>query len=187
MKFRVAAMVLAGGLACTGGASAQGIFTPGLYTVINYSGAYPDFKQIAHVNTPSYMDGVEADIGWRFNRFYSIEASYSYFTGSTNPKGGTSATNTLQDGAIDAIGYLPLGPWRSWALYGDVGATWFFESVSSANSNGHADRIGGRAGGGIQYQFEDDLGIRAGGRYEWANLPNMKSAAVFSIGLVWQR
>ena len=186
MKIRVAAMALAAGLTLAGAARADDIFTTGLYTVIGYSGAYPDFKHVAGVNTPSYLDGVEADIGWRFNRFYSVEASYSYFTGSTNPADG-SFSNTLQDGSIDALGYLPLGSWRDWALYSDIGGTWFFESASNGTGEGHADRIGARVGGGLQYQFEDDLGIRAGGRYEWANLPNMKSAAVFSVGLVWQR
>ncbi|HTW36306.1 MAG TPA: outer membrane beta-barrel protein [Rhizomicrobium sp.] len=187
MKIRVAAMALAAGLTLAGAARADDIFTTGLYTVIGYSGAYPDFKHVAGVNTPSYLDGVEADGGWRFNRFYSIEGSYSYFTGSTNPASGTSFTNTLQDGSIDALGYLPLGPWRSWALYADVGGTWYFESASTVSGSDHADRFGGRAGGGVQYQFEEDIGIRAGGRYDWANLPNMKSATVFSVGLVWQR
>jgi len=186
MKRRVAAAVLAAGTVFAGAAQAQGLFN-GLYTDIGYSGAYPDFKRNPHVNTPSYLDGVEADVGWRFNRFYSVEASYSYFSGSKNPAGGQSFTNTLQEGSIDALGFLPLGPWRDWALYADVGGTWFFESVSSASSNGHANDFGGRAGGGIQYQFDENLGLRAGGRYEWANLPNMKSAAVFTVGLIWQR
>ena len=188
MKRRVAASVLATGLAAgtvfAGAAQAQGLFN-GLYTNIGYSGAYPDFKKTANVHTPSYLDGVEADVGWRFNRFYSMEASYSYFTGSANPKGGQTFDNTLQEGSIDALGYLPLGPWRDWSLYADVGGTWYFSS--SSGLGGHADHFGGRAGGGLQYQFDENLGLRAGGRYEWANLPNMKSAAVFTVGLVWQR
>jgi len=184
MKRRVAAAVLAAGTVFAGAAEAQGIFN-GLYTVIGYSGAYPDFKHGAGLHTPSYLDGVEADVGWRFNRFYSMEASYSYFTGSSNSAGGPSFNNTLQDGSIDALGYLPLGPWRSWSLYGDVGGTWYFSSA--AGLGGHADRFGGRAGGGIQYQFDENLGLRAGGRWDWANLPQMKSAAVLTIGLVWQR
>src|SRR5271163_2606903 len=96
MKYRVAAAIVAGCLAASAGARADPIFTTGFYTVIGYSGAYPDFKQELHVNTPSYMDGVEADVGWRFNRYYSVEASYSYFTGSTQPPGGTTFSNTLQ-------------------------------------------------------------------------------------------
>lgn len=93
MKIRVAAAIVAACLAASGAAHADPIFTTGFYTVINYSGAYPDFKQFKNVNTPSYMDGVEADAGWRFNRYYSVEASYSYFTGSKQPAGGpTSAT-----------------------------------------------------------------------------------------------
>lgn len=185
MNRHLAAALLAAGTVFAGAAQAQDMFN-GLYTVIGYSGAYPDFKHVAHVNTPSYLDGVEADVGWRFNRFYSVEASYSYFTGSTSPS-GQSFTNTLQDGSIDALGWLPLGPWRNWALYGDVGGTWYFANASTAFNSGHADNFGARAGGGIQWQFDDNLGLRAGGRYDWANLPNMKSAAVFTVGLVWQR
>lgn len=185
MKHRIAAAVLAVGTVLAGGAQAQDMFN-GLYTVIGYSGAYPDFKKVTGVHTSSYLDGVEADVGWRFNRFYSIEASYSYFTGSTSPS-SQSFNNTLQDGSIDALGWLPLGPWRDWSLYADVGGTWYFENASTAFNSGHADRFGGRAGGGIQYQFDENLGLRAGGRYDWANLPNMKSATVFTVGLVWQR
>jgi len=185
MKRHVAAAILAAGTVFAGAAQAQDMFN-GLYTNIGYSGAYPDFKRIAHVYTPSYLDGVEADVGWRFNRFYSVEASYSYFTGSTKPSGG-SFTNTLQEGSIDALGWLPLGPWRNWSLYADVGGTWFFENADNGVGEDHADRFGARAGGGMQWQFDENLGLRAGGRYEWANLPNMKSAAVFTVGLVWQR
>jgi opacity protein-like surface antigen len=185
MKRHVAAAMLAAGTVFAGAAQAQSVFN-GLYTDIGYSGAYPDFKHGAGTHTPSYLDGVEADVGWRFNRFYSIEASYSYFTGSSNTAGGPSFDNTLQDGAIDALGYLPLGPWRDWSLYADVGAAWYFEG-STGFGGVNADRFGGRAGGGIQYQFDENLGLRAGGRYDWADLPNMKSAAVFTVGLIWQR
>jgi opacity protein-like surface antigen len=187
MKIHIAAAIVAAGIVAAGTARADSIFTTGLYTVINYSGAYPDFKEITGFHSPSYLDGVEADLGWRFNRYYSVEASYSYFTGSKNPAGGTSFTNTLQTGSIDALGYLPLGAVTPWALYADVGATGYFESASTASSSGHSNSFGGRAGGGLQYQFDQDLGLRIGARYEWANLTNMKSAAVFAVGLVWQR
>ena len=184
MNLRVAAAVLAAGTVFVGAAQAQSTFN-GLYTVIGYSGAFPDFKHGAGVHTSSYLDGVEADVGWRFNRFYTMEASYSYFTGSNDTPGGPSFNNTLQDASIDALGYLPLGPWRDWSLYADVGATWYFESNNGFGGN--SNNFGGRAGGGIQYQFDENLGLRAGGRYDWADLPNMKSAAVFTVGLVWQR
>ena len=188
MKYRVAATIVAGCLAASASARADSIFTTGFYTVIGYSGAYPDFKQEIHVNTPSYLDGVEADAGWRFNRYYSIEASYSYFTGSKQPAGNpTTFSNTLQTGSIDALGYLPLGRVTPWALFADVGGTGYFESASTASASSHANSFGARAGGGLQYQFDQDLGLRVGGRYEWANLTNMKSAAVFTVGLVWQR
>lgn len=186
MRFRIAAAICAACMLGAGAAQADSIFTTGFYTVINYSGAYPDFKKVAGVVTPSYMDGVEGDVGWRFNRFYSVEASYSYFAGSQR-SGGTSFNNTLQDGSIDALGYLPFGYGSPWALYGDVGGTAYFESNGTTISSTHSNRFGGRVGGGLQYQFSDDLGLRAGGRYEWANLPNLKSAEVFAIGLVWQR
>ena len=82
MKFRVAGVCLALLVAATISARADDIFTNGLYTVINYSGAYADFKKLPGVLTPSFLDGVEGDVGWRFNRFYSVEGSYSYYTGS---------------------------------------------------------------------------------------------------------
>jgi hypothetical protein len=184
MKRPLAAAVLAAGTALAGSAHAQNIFN-GLYTDIAYSGAYPDFKKVVGVSTPSYLDGVEATVGWRFNRFYSIEGSYDYYTGSSHLPGVTAINTTLQDGSIDALGWLPLGPWRDWALYGDIGGTWYF--LSSDGGGGHFDRWGGRAGGGIQYQIDEDLGVRLGGRYEWMNFPSLNSAEVFTVGLVWQR
>jgi hypothetical protein len=182
MKLRLAAAILI--VSSLGSAAEADSFTPGFYTVLNYSGAYPDYKKVSGAS--SFLDGVEADAGWRFNRFYSVEASYSYFTGSNNGT-GTSPTTTLQTGSIDALGYLPFGWASPWALYGDVGATGYFASVSSPTFEQHEDSFGARAGGGLQYQFDQDLGLRVGGRYDWADLPHMRSAEVFSIGLVWQR
>lgn len=179
--------VLAAFIACMAGSAHADVFNPGLYTVLNYTGAYPDFKSEPRVNTPSFMDGVEADVGWRFNPFYSVEASYSYFTGAKD-NGGTSFTNTLQTGAIDGLGYLPFGRSSPWALYGDAGAVLYFASATTqAASGGHETRFGARAGGGLQFQIDYNLGVRLGGRYEWANIPDMKSAEVVSIGLVWQQ
>jgi len=187
MKHRIAAASLAAGIAFAGSAYAQSTTYSGFYTVINYTGAFPDFKKVAGVSTPSYLDGVEANVGWRFNRFYTMEASYDYYSGSThNTPGGPSFNTTLQQGSLDALGYLPLGYWRSWSLYGDIGGTWY-----SLSSNGvgalREDRWGGRAGGGVQFQIDDDLGVRLGGRYEWMNMRVLKSTEVFSVGLVWQR
>jgi len=190
MKLRVAALALASCTVFAGAAFADN-FIPGLYTVINYSGAYPDFKNnntlLPGSSTPSFLDGVEADIGWRFNRYYSMEASYSYFTGSKNTPGVPALTTQLQTASIDALGYLPFGPRSEWALYGDVGGTGYFLNESTPLVGVHSHRFGWRAGGGVQFQFNEDLGLRVGARYEAANLPAMRSAEVFAIGLVWQR
>lgn len=162
-------------------------FIPGLYTVINYSAAFPDFRNLPHTPLPSLLDGVEADIGWRFNRFYSVEASYSFFTGQRN-SGATSLTTTLQDGSVDALGYLPFGRESPFALYGDIGATYYFASANTATaSTGNQSKLGARAGGGLQYMISDDLGVRLSGRYDWADLSHMREAKVVTIGLVWQR
>jgi Outer membrane protein beta-barrel domain len=184
MKHRIAAASLAAGIAFAGSAHAQGVYN-GFYTVINYTGAFPDFKRVTGISTPSYLDGVEANVGWRFNRFYTMEASYDYYSGSTHSPGGPSFNTTLQQGSLDALGYLPLGYWRSWSLYGDIGGT--FYALSSNGLGGSNDRWGGRAGGGVQFQIDDDLGVRLGGRYEWMNMRVLKSTEVFSVGLVWQR
>lgn len=180
MKFRLAAAIL---LSSTVAAGAQA-FLPGLYTVINYSGGYPDFKDIK--SAPSFLDGVEGDLGWRFNRFYSIEASYAYYTGSDNSSGDNLST-TLQTGSIDALGYLPFGHASRLALYGDIGATGYFLSAQTPTSGEHENHFGARGGGGIQYQFEENLGLRLGGRYEWADTPHLRSVEVFTVGLVWQQ
>lgn len=163
------------------------VFTPGFYAVINYAGAFPNFKSVVGLSTPSYLDGVEADAGWRFNRYYSVEASYDYVTGTKEFQNSTYDT-TLQSGSLDALGYLPLGPGSAWALYGDVGGSvYFFQGVNAQFISGNETRFGGRAGAGVQYQFSDDIGVRVGGRYEWAGLPTLKSTEVIAVGLVWQR
>ncbi len=184
MRIRCAAAILA---LCAAGSAEADPYIPGMYTVINYSGALPDFKKISGVSLPSQLDGVEADIGWRFNRFYSVEASYSYFTGQKTGN-GQSVTAQLQDGSLDALGYLPLGWGSPWALYGDVGGTYYFANAHTATaSSGNESNFGARAGGGLQYMIDEDLGVRLSGRYEWADLTHMRSAEVYTIGLVWQR
>jgi len=52
---------------------------------------------------------------------------------------------------------------------------------------GNETRFGGRAGGGVLYQIDDNLGVRLSGRYEWTGLADMRSAAIFGVGVVWQR
>jgi opacity protein-like surface antigen len=187
MRLRCAAPILSACLFVASGAMADP-FMPGLYTVINYSGAYPDYRKIPHVSFPSELDGVEADIGWRFNRFYSIEGSYSYFNGQKNAD-GESLTSELQDGSIDALGYLPFGYSSPFALYADVGATYYFADAHTATSSveGNESNFGARAGGGVQYMIDDDLGVRISGRYDWADLNHLRAAEVFAVGLVWQR
>jgi opacity protein-like surface antigen len=185
MKFRVAAVFLAA-IAFCGSAQAQS-FSRGFYTSIGYAGAFPNFTDFNHEAVPNYLDGVEAGIGWRFSRFYSIEASYSYFTASKNIT-GESLSTTLQTGSIDAFGYLPFGWSSPWALFGDIGGTGYFASVESPDfSGGHQSSFGARAGGGLQYQFDENLGLRLSGRYDWANMTHMKSAEVFGVDLIWQR
>lgn len=186
MKIRCAAAILSA-CALAAGEAAADPYIPGLYTVINYSGAFPDYRKIPNVSLPSHLDGVEADMGWRFNRFYSVEASYSYFTGQKTAN-GVSLTSQLQDGSIDALGYLPFGYASAWALYADVGGTYYFASTHTAvASTGNESKFGARAGGGLQYMIDEDLGVRVSGRYEWADLTHMRSAEVFAVGLVWQR
>ena len=67
-----------------------------------------------------------------------------------------------------------------WAAPGISRARTGFGSVN-------ANHFGARAGGGLQYQFDENLGLRLGGRYDWTDLPNLRSATVFTVGLVWQR
>lgn len=182
--------VVFAGLVAAGSAAADP-FMPGYYAVINYSGAFPNFRAFTAafngISKPSMLDGVEANIGWRFNRFYSIEGSYFYYSGQKNSE-GESFTAQLQGGSIDALGYLPIGYSSPWALYGDIGGTWYFTNAHTATvTTGTESKFGARAGGGLQYMVDEDLGIRIGGRYDWADLTHLRSAEVFTIGLVWQR
>ena len=186
VKFALSS-ALAGLCALWAGSATADPFWPGFYTVIGYSGLKPNYKSVANVSPPSYLDGVEADAGWRFNRYYSVEAGYNYDVASTHDK-GNDFNATVQSGAIDGIGYLPFGGNSPLALFGDVGAAVFFvNNQSPLITHGNHTRFGGRAGGGLQYQFDDDLGVRLSGRYEWSGDSYMRSAEVFTVGLVWQR
>lgn len=183
---RFAALCACGlALGLAGPAFADG-FTNGLYTVIGYDGTIPHFQSIPGLTTPSYLDGVDANIGWRFNPFYSLEASYTYATGSS--QGGALSTS-LQSAGLNGLGYLPFGRGSSWALFGEAGAVVSFARAESATFRvgGDATRFGGQAGGGLQYQFDDNLGLRLSGRYVWTGISDVKSAEVFTVGLVWQR
>ncbi len=184
------AVVLVGLVAA--GSAAADPYMPGYYAVINYTGAFPDYRPfrigpLAGVAMASRLDGVQANIGWRFNRFYSIEGSYFYYSGQKNAN-GTSSTTQLQGGSIDALGYLPFGYSSPWALYGDVGGTWYFFNTHTATAaSGTESKFGARAGGGLQYMIDEDLGVRVSGHYDWADLAHLRAAEVFTVGLVWQR
>lgn len=185
-RVKIAVAIAAAMLGASSAAQAAP-FDSGLYAVIDYAGVIPKWSAIKGISTPSYLDGVEADIGWRFNPFYSVELSYDYNTGSTTSH-DVDFDATLQAISLDGMGYLPLGRNSHWALYADAGGSLFIANGGTPTMHsGDETRLGGRVGGGLLYQFSDDLGVRASGRYEFTDVPNIKSAEIFSVGLVWQQ
>lgn len=58
-------------------------FASGLYAAGGYEAWWPNYENGTGIDVPKMLNGFDADIGWRLNRYYAVEGGYCYATGST--------------------------------------------------------------------------------------------------------
>lgn len=93
-------------------------FASGAYTVVSSNAWAPVYSNDVRSFAPSLLGGFDVEEGWRFNRYYAVEAGYALATGSSQ-----YIRLTVQAVSLDALGYLPFGYHRKFALFGDVGVS----------------------------------------------------------------
>lgn len=158
-------------------------FQPGFYLSGGSEVWVPTYRYGLSAIAPNVLYGGEIDAGWRFNRYYSVEAGYSAAAGSA------TVAATVQALSIDAYGYLPLGRGSHFALFGTAGVS---ELRGTAIGTGYGYYVistsyafGGRFGAGAQFQFNQNWGLRAGARYQFADFSSASGALVTSVQVVW--
>jgi opacity protein-like surface antigen len=183
MKQLFIGVALAAAMSSCAVAASTDPYESGFYLATGNESWVPAYKNDLSSYAPKYLYGGDIQGGWRFNRYYSIEAGYAIATNSATVRA------TVQAVSIDAYGYLPLGRASHFALFATAGASelWGTASVTgygysvSATSNA----FGGRVGGGLQYQINRHFGFRISSRYEFANFAGVKGAGVGAVSFVW--
>ena len=183
MRISILATVFVAALSSAATAQADEPFASGLYVVGGYEAWWPTYAQIYDSGVPGMLNGFDADVGWRFNRYYAIEGGYYHASGSSD------LNVTFQGAELDAFGFLPFGADSDVALYAEAGVTELW-GTAGLNFGGYnvsvsANSFDPRAGAGFQYQIIDSLGIRAGAVYQWMNLQGLHSAKIGTLSLVW--
>ncbi len=173
-------------VACSENAEASGI-----YIAAGYDAAWPTYGTATGYDAPATLEGGDVAVGWRFNRYYSVEVDYAYATGSRNVYYGLSTRLSLQTGMVDAFGYLPLGRYSDFAPFATLGvgaidgtAKAAYVYFGSHSADASSTELSARVGGGIAWQFMGGLGARAMLRYQWNDSSDVHGATTFTLGLV---
>jgi hypothetical protein len=156
-------------------------FQPGLYNTVGYEALWPTYKNGVGALAPSMLNGFDVGAGWRFNRYYTVEGSYGYATGTSS-----FLELSAQTISLDGMGYLPFGKGSGFALLSDVGVSDVFGHATTAFGRGDSSAFGPHIGAGAQIQFSDTIGLRGIVKYQWANFDLLDGATVGTVDLIWR-
>jgi hypothetical protein len=82
--------------ACVPMTAQADLVTPGFYSAASFTAYWPDYHTAGGTLIgPNTLTGGEADIGYRFNRYYAVEGGYTYADGN----------NTILGNSVDLWGF----------------------------------------------------------------------------------
>jgi outer membrane protein with beta-barrel domain len=117
--------------------------------------------------------------GYRFFKFFGVEASYLDFGSPDDSSGGTDVSVSATGWDAFAVGVLPFG--KHFEIFGKYGLVFWNSdtdvSGSGTNSDSGNDTV---YGAGLAFIFGKHLGVR--GEYERYNIQNTDSVDIVSIG-----
>lgn len=137
--------------------------------------------------------------GYQFNRFFALEGGYFDlgkfgFTATTVPAGTLNGNIKLTGGNLDAVGILPIT--KMFSAFARVGVTYAEAKDSFAgtglvnvtNPSPSKSDANYKAGLGLQYAFNDSLGMRLEAERYRINdaVGNRGDIDLFSVGLVYR-
>ncbi|MGC9954491.1 MAG: outer membrane beta-barrel protein [Rhizomicrobium sp.] len=162
-----------------------GVYIGGDFTQAEVNYKSPIIEGLVGPQTPN---GMSVDVGWRFSKYYTVEASYFSVNGDRNSPTGT--TSVQAEGIfLDGMGYLPIAH-SDVSIISDVGLGWVNgkDAASSATTifTASEDRFAGRIGAGVQWQASEEFGVRVLVRYQYMSFTVSKSAIMENLGFVFQ-
>ena len=158
MKKTIALLVAASAVAFAANASAKE-YTP--YVGVNYN--YTEMRDDFDFNSYSVTVGTD------YNKYFGTELFYQNSNKDHKLIDGDKEKRDFDAYGLDVYGYLPLGCAQKFAPFVTAGiANYDFDYADNAekvSDNG----LGYRLGAGVQYKFDNNIAIRALGRYVWTD------------------
>lgn len=162
------------------------------YVGADYDFIHADYKDGGDQVANDSLNGGDIHIGARVQKYLGFEASYLWTADATKDNVLGSGLNTkvnVQGGALDAMGYLPIGN-SKFELIGTAGVSRLKAKLSLdglISASGSEWETKGRIGGGAQYWLTDNINLRGIVRYQGANFSGaLSNAIIYSAGLNFQ-
>lgn len=135
------------------------------------------------VNHDSSMDGIMAGqahsatvvLGSKVSPYAGVEAFYQL----SKKEHKTEYRSQIQGYGADVLGYLPLGCYGEWQLVGSAGAGWYTAKYNKDQDSGWGYRLGG----GVQYNINENLAVRAMYRHVWVDKSVLDDLNEFTVGI----
>ena len=170
MKYSVAALMVAvSAVAFTANANAENSFKPYVGVDYNYTDADAEHQ------SPKY-NSASVNVGTNYNQYFGTEVFYQYSDDDKKHIGAIENQTSFQAYGLDLMGYLPLGCDQEFSLIGTagIGEYTFDKNFSgwAAPKDQRDHGIGYRLGGGVLYNVDENVAVRALVRY--VNLNDIK-------------
>ena len=179
--------LLLAGVACLFSVSANAMdlsreFRP--YIGLDYVYSHADYKDMVREPKKSYNSGA-VNVGTWITPYASLEAFFQQSAKTKAYKGTEYRVRTeFYAYGLDAYGYLPIGC-DGFNLVGSLGIANYNVKLKYRGHQGSDDkqRLGYRAGAGIQYDFNDNISARVMYRYTQLGMKEVKNLNEVTAGL----
>lgn len=177
--------LLLAGVACLVSLNAQAFDMMGLvkpYIGADYVYSYADYKNLAREPKRSYNSGA-INVGAEIGRYTGLEAFFQQSGKRKQAKGTAEQMRTeFYAYGLDLYGYMPLGC-SGFNLVGSLGMANYNMKAKYIHGSLDKQRIGYRAGAGMQYDFTDHFAARLVGRYDYIGMKHLDSMWEVTAGV----
>ena len=142
-------------------------------------GDYSDFYE-------DKLNAFALSAGVKLNQYVGLEAFYQQSEKADKTTYGIlKVEDKYKAYGLDAIGYLPVIPQLD--LIGSLGVAYYKAevkfSISGISASDSEDKIGFRAGAGLQYNFNDHIAARLMAKYNYTNIDGLDNIVDVTAGV----
>lgn len=177
--------LLLAGVACLFSVSANAMdlnreFKP--YIGFDYVYSHADYKKLAKDPKKDYNSGA-VNLGTMITPYSSLEAFFQQSGERKSFKGTIDQVKTeFYAYGLDAYGYMPIGC-DGFNLLGTLGLANYNMKVKYVRGSQDKQRMGYRAGVGMQYNFTENFAARVVGRYSYIGARNLDNLMEVTAGV----